>query len=90
MSCNVICSGARNVFYNAWKICFVILSTQYFHDVLGGITCTCWLLGKARIKLKRPGNARFELQVVDIPHGQEDIINGDGLFFKVQHCTNIM
>jgi hypothetical protein len=37
-----------------------------------------------------PGNAWFELQDVDIPHGQEDIINGDGLFFEVQHCTNIM
>ncbi len=32
--------------------------------------CTCWLLGKAGIKLKRPGNARFELQVVDIPMGR--------------------
>jgi hypothetical protein len=47
------------VFYNAWKVYFVILSIQYFHNALGGITCTCWLLGKARIKLKQPGNARF-------------------------------
>ncbi len=78
------------VFYNAWKVCFVILSIQNFYDAFGGITCTCWFLGKAGIESEHPGNARFELQVVDIPHGQEDIINGDGLFFKVQHCTNIM
>jgi hypothetical protein len=52
--------------------------------------CTCWFLGKAGIELKHPGNARFELQVVDIPHGQEDIINGDGPFFEVQHGANIM
>jgi hypothetical protein len=30
------------------------------------------------------------LQVVDIPHWQEDFINGDGLFFEVQHSTYIM
>ncbi len=45
---------------------------------------------KARIKLKRPGNARFELQIVDVFHGQEDFINGDGLFFEVQHSAYIM
>ncbi len=32
----------------------------------------------------------FELQVIDIPHGQEDIINGDGPFFEVQHSAYIM
>jgi hypothetical protein len=78
------------VFYNTWKVCFVILGIQYFHDALGGVMCTCWLLGKAGIKLKHPVNARFELQVVDIPHGQEDIINGEGPFFEVYHGTYIM
>ncbi len=63
---------------------------ESFHDAFGGIMCTCWLLGKAGIKFKCPGNARFELQVVDIPHGQEDIINGDGPFFEVQHRAYIM
>jgi hypothetical protein len=58
--------------------------------MFGGVTCTCWLLGKAGIKLKRPGNARFELQVVDIPHGQENFNNGDGPFFEVQHSAYIM
>ncbi len=67
-------------FYNAWKVCFVIR----------GITCSCWLLGKAGIQLKHPGNARFELQIVDVPHGQEDFINGDGPFFEVQQGTYIM
>jgi hypothetical protein len=79
------------VFYSAWKVCFVILLTvQNFHNAFGGITYTCCFLGKAGIELKHPGNARFELQAVDIPHGQEDIINGDGPFFEVQHGTSIM
>jgi hypothetical protein len=78
------------VFYNAWKVCFVILNIQYLHYSLGGVTCTCWLLGKAGIELEHPGNARFELQAVDIPHGQEDIINGGGPFFEVQHGAYIM
>ena len=29
---------------NAWKVCFVILSIQDFHDTLGNIVCTYWLL----------------------------------------------
>ncbi len=71
-----------SVFYNAWKVCFVILSVQNFHDAFGGVTRAIWFLGKAGIEFKHLGNARFELQVVDIPHGQEDIINGDGPFLK--------
>jgi hypothetical protein len=47
-------------------------------------------LSKVRIKLKCRGNARFELQIVDVPHGQENVINGDGPFFEVQHCTYTM
>jgi hypothetical protein len=78
------------VLYNAWKVCFVILSIQDFHKAFGGITCTCCFLGKAGIKHKRPGNARFELQVVDLPHGQKDFINGDGPLFEVQHGAYIM
>jgi hypothetical protein len=89
LQCDVL-RCVRLFFYNAWKVCFVILSIQYFHGMLVGITCTCWLLDKAGIKLKRTGNARFELQVVDIPHGQEDIINGDGPLFEVQHSPYIM
>ncbi len=58
------------------------LASKNFHDAFGGITCAIWFLGKAGIELKHPGNARFE-QVVDIPHGLEDIINGDGPFFEV-------
>ncbi len=73
------------VFYNAWKVCSVILSIQSFHDAFGGVTCTRWFLGKVGVELKHPENAGFELQVVDIPHRQEDIINGDGPFFEVQH-----
>ncbi len=75
---------------NAWKICFVIFSVQDFYNALGSVTCTFWFLGIIGIKLKCSQNARFELQVVDVPHGQEDIINGDGLFFEVQHRTYIM
>jgi hypothetical protein len=75
---------------NAWKVCFVILSIQDFHNAFGSITFTYWLLGKAGIVLKRPGNVSFELQVVDIPHGQVDFINGDGHFLEAQHSTYIM
>ncbi len=67
---------------NAWKVCFVIFSIQDFHHAFGCITCTYWLLGKVRIELKCTGNARFELQIVDVPHGQEDVIDGDALFLK--------
>ncbi len=74
------------VFDNAWKVCFVIFSIQDFHDSLDrSVACTLLLLGKASVLLEHPGNARLELQIVDIPHGQEDFINGDGLFFEVQH-----
>ncbi len=75
---------------NAWKVCFVILSIQYFYCARGCIACTYWLLGKARIKFKCPGTARFEQQIVDVAHRQEGFINGDGLFFEVQHGTYIM
>ncbi len=67
------------VLYNAWKICFIILRVQDFHDAFGSVTCALWLLGKAGIEFKCPGNARFELQIVDVPYGQEDnspIYNG--------------
>jgi hypothetical protein len=57
-----------------------IFSIQDFYHAFGCITCTYCLLGKVRIELKHPGNARFELQIVDVSHGQEDVINGDGLF----------
>ncbi len=75
---------------NAWKISFVILIVQDLQDMLGSITCAHWLLGCADVLLECPGNARFELQLVNVPHGQEDLINGDVLLFDVQNCTYIM
>jgi hypothetical protein len=45
---------------------------------------------KLELNLSEPGNARFELQIFDVPHGQEDFINSDGPSFEVQHCTYIM
>jgi hypothetical protein len=45
------------------------LASKNLYNAFGGVTCTCWFLDKAGIEFKRPGNARFELQVVDIPHG---------------------
>ncbi len=89
LQCDVL-RCVRLFFYNAWKVYFVILSIQNFHNAFGGVSCTRWFLGKAGVELKRPRNARFELQVVDIPHGQEDIINGDEPFFEVQHSAYIM
>ncbi len=36
------------------------------------------------------GYARFDLQIDDIPHWQEDTIYGNGRFFKVQDRTYIV
>jgi hypothetical protein len=36
------------------------------------------------------GYTRFELQINNNPHGLEDIVYGNGLFFKVQNCPDIM
>jgi hypothetical protein len=36
------------------------------------------------------GYARFELQIDNIPHWQEDTIYGNGLFFEVQDRTYIV
>jgi hypothetical protein len=33
-----------------------------------------WLLSKTGIFSECPGNPRFELQISDIPHGQEDFV----------------
>jgi len=32
----------------------------------------------------------FELQIADVPHGQEDFIYGDSLLFEIQHRSYIM
>jgi hypothetical protein len=54
---------------NGWKICFLILSVQYFHNALGSATCANWLLSKIGIFSECPGNPRFELQIKNVPHG---------------------
>ncbi len=36
------------------------------------------------------GYARFELQIDNIPHWQEDTIYGNGFFFEVQDHTYIV
>ena len=62
----------------AWKVCFVIFSIQIFHDALGSsIAFAYWLLGQTGVLLDRPGDAGLELQIIIVPHGQEDLINGD-------------
>ncbi len=55
--------------YYDWKICFFILSIQNFHHPLGGAGGTDWLLSEASVVPKCPGNARFELQIGNVPHG---------------------
>ena len=35
-------------------------------------------------------NAIFELQIADVPHGQEDFIYGDCFLFEIQHRSYIM
>ncbi len=81
-SCNVMGLGERNCPCNAWKVCFVIFSIQEFHKTFGSAAHTHWFLGQACVLFECPGNARFELQIIDIPHGQENFINGDGLLLK--------
>ncbi len=46
---------------------FSYLASKNFHHVLGGAAGT--LLGETSIMPKCPGNARFELQIGDVPHG---------------------
>ncbi len=58
---------------NAWKVCFVIFSAQSFHKKLGSIAHAHWFLGQAGVLFERPGDARFELQIIYVPHGQEDL-----------------
>ncbi len=62
--------------YYGWKICFFILGIQNFYHALGSAAGTDWLLGKASIMPKRPGNAGFELQIGNVPHG----VRGSCLF----------
>ena len=40
--------------------------------------------------LERLVDARFDLQIIDVPHGQEDFIYGDGFVFKIHHRSYIM
>jgi hypothetical protein len=47
-------------------------------------------LGEARVVLEHHVNAMFELQISDVPHGQEDFIYGDYFLFKIQHRSYIM
>jgi len=75
---------------NAWDASFIILSVQNFHYSFGSVLCAFWLLGEARIVLERLVDAMFELQIIDVPHGQEDFIYGDGFFFQIQHRSYIM
>ena len=78
------------VAYNAWDVSFIILSVQNFHCSFGSISRAFWLLGEARVVLERLVDARFELQFIDVPHGQKDFIYGDHFFFKIQHRSYIM
>jgi hypothetical protein len=71
--------------YYGWKICYFILGIQIFHHALGSTAGTDWLLGKASIMPKCPGNARFKLQIGNFPHGQEDLVYLYGLLFEVQY-----
>jgi hypothetical protein len=75
---------------NGWKVSFCILSIQYLHYPLGSASCARWLLAKARIEFKSPRDASFELQIIDIPHGQEDLIYGDCFFLEVQHHSQVV
>ena len=59
-----------------WKICFVIFSVKYLYYPFSfsGILSTDRFLSLARVVSQCSGYARFELQVYNIPHWEEDII----------------
>ena len=78
------------VFDNCWKICFVIFSVEYLYYPFSGISSTDRFLSLARVVSQCSGHARFELQVCNIPHREEDIIYGNGLLFEVQYSSDIV
>jgi hypothetical protein len=59
----------------------VILGIQDFYHAFCSAVGSDWLLGKASIMPKHPGNARFELQVGDVSYRQEDLVYLYGLLF---------
>jgi len=73
-----------------WKICFVIFSIEYLYYPFSGISSTDWFLSLACVVPQCSGYARFELQVRNIPHWEEDIIYGNGLIFEVQYCPDLV
>jgi hypothetical protein len=75
--------------YYGRNIRFFILSIQYFPYSIGSAAGTYWLLRKASIMPKHPGNTSFELQINDVPHGQEDLVYLYGLLFKAQNLLNV-
>ncbi len=62
-----------------------MLSIQNLHHALGNTAGTDLLLGEASIITKCPDNAGFELQIGNVPHGQEDLVCLYGLFLQVQY-----
>ena len=73
-----------------WKICFAIFSVEYLYYPFGGISSTDRFLSLACIVPQCSGYARFELQVDNIPHREEDTVYCNGLLFEVQYCPDIV
>jgi hypothetical protein len=69
---------------NGWKICFLVLSIQNFHHAIGSAACANWLLSKTGIFSECPDNPRFELQINNVPHGQEDLVYCYCLLLEIQ------
>jgi hypothetical protein len=62
-----------------------MFSVEYLYYPFSGISSTDWFLSLAQIVSQCSGYARFELQVDNIPHWEEDTIYGNGLLFEVQY-----
>jgi len=58
--------------------------------LLSGILSTDWFLSLACVVPQCSGYDRFELQVRNIPHWEEDIIYGNGLLFEAQYCPDLV
>jgi hypothetical protein len=69
---------------------FVIFSVEYLYYPFGGTSSTDRFLSLVCIVPQCSGYARFELQVDNIPHREEDTIYCNGILFEVQYCPDIV
>ena len=80
-SSNSLCDGVRclqlsSTMAERSALAYLASRISTTHLVAAYVLAGSWL-SKACILLQRPRDARFLLQIIDIPHGQEDLIYGN-------------